>query len=200
MAASSSSDQAKKTLAESIAKARNQYLVAGQVIDQVMTRVKKELADNMLILGPDGKPVLSEQGVPMVPDSKIVQFVEFKKGLIQVDLVMAAANKMKTLTESGDAASSSSSASATAEVSRLASEIESVQAEAMMSMAEAMRIFQQACFGGPLSEAEYQELKAKMEKAGQDSITRMLSMITVPETLPSTLPSSDGSPAGPAAP
>lgn len=217
--AASSSDEAKKALAKSIAQARQQYLVAGQVLDQVMTRVKKELTDNMLLLGPDGQPILSERGVPMVPDSKIVQFVEFKKGLIQVDLAMAAANKVKEMSASADTAASSSSASATAEVKRLTTEIENVQVEVMNSMSEAMKIFQQACFGGPLSEAEYRALKQKMDTLGQDSINRMLSMIAtpalqiteLPPTTPpppssgasvgtSTAPPSSGAPPPPAGP
>lgn len=171
-AAERGSDEARKLIAVQTAEALSSINLMGQTLLASIDRAKDSLLDNMILRDPEGNVILSARGKPAVSESKLVQFMQFAEGMTKTHMAMMIHREMS---EKIDGVSNDSTV---AEVQQAITEIKVAEEVSRNTFNEAMSIFQQACFGGALSEAQVQDIKQKLDVVVKMNVEKVMSVLS----------------------
>ena len=172
MAAAKGSDEARKLIAIQTAEALSSINLMGQTLLTSIDRARESLLDNMILRDPEGNVILSARGKPAVSESKLDQFMQFAQGMTKTQMAMMVHREMS------EKISGISNDSTVAEVQQAITEIKAAEEVSRNTFNEAMNVFQQACFGGALSEAQVQDINRKLDDVVKANVEKVMDVLS----------------------
>ena len=155
MASKSQEDQIRKEAAVAMANLRSQLSIQAAQIHAKIDTVKDALLKDLILVDADGNPIRGPDGQLMVAPSKIAEFLQFQQGMAQLQMGIAVLkdDRGTSLDETmkDSLAVLGTKGSTVSEMQLATNNIGEASMASMTAMGDAMRIFNQAAFGGPLT-------------------------------------------------
>lgn len=157
-------DQAKKMLAKQAAEVMQANNVMGEALMSLINRARETLLKNMILLDADGNPIMSARGLPSVSQSKLDEFMQFTQGIGKAQMALDIQREMSTKIHGLPVDPT------VAEAQQAIDEMVAADKAARQVYSEAMQIFQSAILGGPLTEAQIQDINNKVKAVVEKNV------------------------------